>query len=172
MLIEIIYIILRFLVLVTLQVIVLDHIQLSYFINPYLYVLFILLLPINMPRGVVLIIAMVTGLIVGAPTNTSGIHGAACLVMAYLRPYILKLIAPREGYEADAKPTMREMGLNWFFSYAAIMVVIHHFVLFFLEVFRFTEFFTTIGRIILSSIFTLGLIMLSVYLFYKPRQQR
>ena len=172
MLIEILLIIVRFILLVTLQVVVLDNVQLSYFINPYLYVLFILLLPINMPRGLVLIIALILGFVVGAPTNTSGIHGAACVFIGYMRPFVLKLIAPREGYESDAKPTMREMGLNWFFSYAAIMVFLHHTFLFFLEVFRFSEFFTTIMRIVVSSLFTLAFIKISVYLFYKPKGQR
>lgn len=172
MVIEVLKILLRFIVLVLVQVTILNNIQLSGLINPYMYVMFILVLPFGMPKGIVMIIAMITGIVVGIFTNTAGLHAAACITLAFARPAVLKILAPREGYESESYPTIRDMGFRWFLIYSALLILIHHFVLFYLEVFRFSEFLTTLTRVILSSFFTLLLIIISQYLFSKTRAER
>ncbi|MEO8146482.1 MAG: rod shape-determining protein MreD [Bacteroidia bacterium] len=172
MLIDIFKILLRFIVLVLVQVTLLNNIQLSGLVNPYLYVMFILVLPFNMPKMVVMVFAMITGVVVGVFTNTAGLHAAACITLAFVRPGVLKLLSPREGYEAETSPTIRDMGFRWFIIYSAILVFIHHLVLFFLEVFRFNEVAVTFTRVIFSSFFTLLLIVISQYLFSKTRAER
>ena len=160
---------LRFLLLTAIQVIILNNVQLATFINPFLYVLFILSLPVNFNRLGLLPIAMICGLTIDMFQNTPGMHASACLVMAYLRPGWLKMIAPRDGYENDAEPGIRKFGFVWYITYASVLVLAHHFVLFFLEVFRFSEFFDTFLRIVLSSILTLLLIIIAQYLTVRPR---
>lgn len=159
----------RFLLLTAIQVVILNNVQLGTFINPFLYVLFILTLPVNMPRLALLPIAMVTGLTIDMFQNTPGMHASACLVMAYMRPGWLKMIAPRDGYESDAVPGIHKFGFPWFMAYASLMVVTHHLVLFFIEVFRFSEFSDTLIRVLLSSILTLLLIIIAQYLTARPR---
>lgn len=172
MLIDIFKILLRFIVLVLIQVTILNNIQLSGLVNPYLYVMFILVLPFNMPKMVVMVFAMITGVVVGIFTNTAGLHAAACITLAFVRPGVLKLLSPREGYEAETSPTISDMGFRWFIIYSALLVFIHHLVLFFLEVFRFNEVGVTFTRVIFSSFFTLLLIIISQYLFSKTKAQR
>ncbi|MEP7263971.1 MAG: rod shape-determining protein MreD [Bacteroidota bacterium] len=171
MIIEIIRIILRFLVLISIQVLVLNNIQLGGFINPFLYVMFILMLPVRMPKGVLLIVALITGLIIDMFSNTMGMHAAACLLMGYLRPGWLRIIAPRDGYETDAIPSVKRYGFQWFIVYASVLIFAHHLFLFYLEVFRFGEFFSTMLRVVLSTLVTLLLIMLSQYLFTRPEDR-
>jgi rod shape-determining protein MreD len=171
MIIEIIRIILRFLVLVSIQVLVLNNIQLSGFINPFLYVMFILMLPVRLPKSVLLITAMVTGLVIDMFSNTMGLHAAASLLMGYLRPGWLRILAPRDGYETDAVPSVKRYGFQWFIVYAAVLILAHHFMLFYLEVFRFSEFLSTFLRVLLSSLVTLLLVMLSQYLFTRPEDR-
>lgn len=166
--IEIIYILLRFIVLVSIQVLVLNNIQLGGFINPFLYVLFLLTLPVRMSRVLLLFVAVLTGLTIDMFMNTMGMHAAACLFLGYLRPGWLKVISPRDGYETDAVPGIRKFGFQWFLLYASVLVLAHHFLLFYIEVFRFSEFFSTFIRVILSSIVTLLLIIISQFLFSKP----
>lgn len=170
--IEAIYNILRFIILVILQIVILDNIELTYFINPYLYVLFILMLPLRLPPVLVMIIAFATGMLVGAFNNTAGLHAAACTFVGFIRPTVLKLVSPREGYDSDATPTIRDLGLSWFMTNATIMVTAHHLVLLFLEEFSFNSFFTTLLRVILSSTFTMILILLSIFLFFKSANKR
>jgi len=94
-------------------------------------------------------------------------HTFATVLIAFLRPYILKFIAPREGYETGTRPNLKFFGFEWFFKYAIILVLIHHFALFFIEAFTFHQFFATLLRVILSTMFTLLLIILSQYLTLK-----
>ena len=86
--------------------------------------------------------------------------------MAFARYYILKYMSPREGYDAILKPTVDDMGLQWFITFAGSLVLIHHFFFFYLEVFRFSEFFRTFLRSILSSIGTFLFIYLIQFLFF------
>ena len=162
----------RFIVLALIQVLILNNIHLGGYINPYLYVLFILLLPINTPKWLLLILCLFGGLVIDTFSNTMGLHAAACVFVGYCRPYLLKVMAPREGYVFDAKPNLSTMSLRWFFTYASIMVVLHHLVLFYLEIFRFSEFFGTLFRVILSSGLTISLILITEYMFYSDRFRR
>lgn len=158
----------RFVILTGLQVWVLNNIRLGGYINPWLYVLFIISLPVNMPKSLVLVLAFVSGLSIDIFMNTPGMHTAATVFMAYLRPTWLKMIAPREGYEAEASPRFRKMGGRWFIAYTSFLVFAHHSALFFIEVFRFSEAGSTLLRIFLSSLLTLLLILIAEFLFAKP----
>ena len=169
---EIFIILLRFLVLVGVQVTILNNIQLSGYINPYLYVLFILLLPVKFPKIVGLLLAFVLGIVIDMFTNTMGMHTAATVCMAFARPFVLKVFSPRDGYEADATPNIKDLGFQWFLVYTSTLVLIHHFVLFYVEVFRFSEFFSTFIRVLLSALATVLLIMLSQFLFGKTKRER
>lgn len=161
--------ILRFLFLLLFQVLILNNIQLSGYLNPFLYVLFILLLPFQTSDWLVLILAFVLGISIDMFADTGGLHAAASVFMAFLRKPVLKLISPREGYDVVQKPTLQQFGFGWFFSYAGILVIAHHFFLFYMEAFRFSEFFSTFFRVILSSLFTLSLIFISQFFFSKHK---
>lgn len=169
---EILKLVFRFLVLIALQVVILNNVQLSGFINPYLYVLFILLLPVKFPRIPALVLGFITGITVDMFTNTLGIHAAATVAMTFARPFVLNLFAPRDGYEAEAVPNIKDFGLNWFLVYASVLVFIHHLVLFYAEVFRISEFFSTLLRVFLSSVITLLLILIIQFLFGKAKLER
>ncbi len=161
--------ILRFLFLVLFQALILNHIELNGYLNPFLYVLFILMLPFQTPDWLVLVLAFTMGISVDMFSDTGGLHAASAVFMAFLRQPVLKLISPRDGYDVVQKPTIQQFGLGWFFSYAGILVFIHHFVLFFMEAFHFTEFFSTLFRVILSSLFTLTLIFISQFFFSNSK---
>lgn len=168
---EIIRNILRFIALVLVQVLIIKNIELGRFINPFIYVLFIIVLPFETPKWLLLFSAFVLGITVDMFYDTAGMHAAAAVFMAYLRPGVLKLFSPREGYEFGTQPTIQYLGTPWFLSYAGILILFHHLVLFYMEVFRFSEFFSTLGRVIISSIFTLLLVVISQYLFQRKKDQ-
>lgn len=169
---KVIKLLLRFLILVLLQVLVLNNIRLWGYVNPYLYVLFILLLPIETPGWLLMVLSFTLGISIDIFTNTPGMHAAACVFMAFIRPYLLKAMAPRDGYESEKAPTLQNMGLSWFVTYSTILVLLHHVVLFYIEVFRFSEFFSTMSRVLLSTMLTVILILLSDFLFFKSRAEK
>lgn len=168
---EIIRNIIRFILLVAVQVLIINNIELGRFINPFLYVLFIIILPFETPKWLVLFSAFLIGITIDMFTDTGGMHAAACVFMGYIRPGILKLFSPRDGYEFGTQPTVQYLGIPWFLSYAGILVFAHHLILFFVEIFRFSEFFSTFFRVIISSLFTLLLVIVTQYLFYRKKNQ-
>jgi rod shape-determining protein MreD len=124
-------------------------------------VLFIILLPFETPKWILIISGFMLGLSIDLFSYAIGMHTFATVLIAFLRPYILKYIAPREGYETGTQPNLKFFGLEWFIKYALILILIHHFTLFFIETFKFQQFFATLLRVILSSLFTLLLVVLS-----------
>lgn len=160
---------LRFFILIVIQVLILNNIQLFRIFNPYLYILFILLLPFNTPRWIVLFTSFFLGLFIDMFMNTIGMNIAASVFVAYLRPYIINFITPKGGYEPEMEPTIRSLGFYWFLGYVLIMIFLHHLFLFYIEVFNFSEFFSTLFRVFINSIITLSLVILSQYLFYGKK---
>lgn len=159
--------VLRFIVLILLQILVFDNIRLGGYMNPYIYILFILLLPFNVRNWVLLCSSFLLGFFMDIFYNTLGMHSAACVLIAFLRPFILKIYSPKDGYESGVQPGIKYYGLTWFFKYSVTLIIIHHFLLFTLEVFRFNEFHHTFLRIILSSFLTSIIIIMSQYLIYR-----
>jgi hypothetical protein len=94
-------------------------------------------------------------------------HTAATVFMAFIRPYILSNFAPRDGYESGSFPRIFYYGLPWFIKYAVILVLAHHLVLFYLEMFSFSDFFSTFLRILLSTLFSSFLIIISQYFIFR-----
>src|ERR1700741_4452658 len=157
----------RFAILVLAQGLVLNHVPLGPYFILFPYVMFILMLPFETPPVVILLASFVLGVSVDAFYDTQGMHAAACVLMGFSRVYILKLIAPREGYDASMKPTVQHMGATWFVSYAIILILIHHITFFYIEAFSFSEFFRTLLRSLASSFASLVFIYIIQFLFYR-----
>ena len=90
-------------------------------------------------------------------------HTSATVLGGFVRPYVLRIVAPRDGYESGSDPSMLIYGFRWFFFYTLLIVLVHHTALFYLEVFRFADFFRTMLRVILSSLFSISFILLIEY---------
>jgi len=157
----------RFIVLVLIQVAILNNIQVSGFLNPYMYVLFILLLPFETPNWLLLSLSFLLGLSVDIFSGTLGMHASACVFMGYVRPYVLNYLSLRDGYEIGTYPGISYYGFAWFFKYALVLVVAHHSFLFIIEAFSFANFSETMVRIIFSSFFSLTLLVTSQFLMFK-----
>ncbi|NOR75683.1 MAG: rod shape-determining protein MreD [Draconibacterium sp.] len=157
---------LMFIGLVLIQVLVLNHVQFSGFVNPYIYILFVLLLPLSSPRYVVLILAFLLGVTIDIFSNSLGIHAFASVFAAYLRPLVISLISSRQEDMSDY-PGLMQNKIRWFLSYITIMVILHHTVLFFIEVFTFSNFVLTLFRTFLSSVFSIFVIILSQLIVFR-----
>ena len=155
---------LSFIILVLFQVLLFNNIQFSGYVNPYIYIMFILLLPVEIPGWVLLIISFFTGLTIDFFSGSPGMHTFATVLAGFIRPYVLRVLSPRDGYEQGVNPSMIAYGVRWFLIYTLVIVVVHHTALFYLEVFRFTDFFRTLLRVLLSSGFSIIFILLLEYI--------
>jgi rod shape-determining protein MreD len=164
--------IVRFILLTLLQVFVLNNVMLHGYATPYLYLLFILLLPFSMSRWALMICALLLGLCLDMFMNTQGMHAAACVVIAFMRPFIINVLSPQGGFETVKRtPSVSAMGWTPFMIYAAIMVLMHHVIYFTLEVFDFHNLLFLGLKILLSSLASLLLILLYEMLFAPPARQ-
>lgn len=150
--------IIRFILLVLIQVFVLDNIQFLGYISPMIYVLFILSLPIRFPRGTLLILAFLLGLIIDIFNNTMGIHAFATVFIAFIRSTVIKMSVSTEEM-SNPTPSFRVFGVANYVKYVVIMVLIHHSVLFLIESFSFLHLSLLIPKILLSSVVTILIIL-------------
>ncbi len=162
--------IIRFIILILFQVFILNNIEINGYINPYFYVYFILLLPFETPKWLLLTSAFLLGLSIGIFSNSIGINSAACVLIAFLRPGLITVLTSKREFETGIKPGIRDLGFAWFFYYSLVLVFIHHCALFFLEAFSFHNFWFTFYQILASSGLSILLIIFSQYLFsYKTK---
>src|SRR3954452_11409551 len=152
--------IIRFILFILVQVYVLNQIPpLHQFITPYLYFLFILWLPFSVSRFALLVVSFFFGLTLDYFMGTPGLHAAPCVLIAYLRPFLINLLITQEGAEANyEEPSIKSMGFASYFVYAAVLTFIHHAFLFLLEALQFAGLWYFLAKTLLSVAVSLFLI--------------
>ena len=162
----------RFVLLVFLQVFLLKNISLYNLSTPYLYILFILLLPFEIPNLLLFLLAFILVLTVDDFYDTTGLHASSCVLLAFVRVLFISITVQKDGFDNEPEPTLSIMGFRWFFTYALVLTLFHHFFLFNLEVFRFSELEYTLTRFLLSSVFTVFLMLVSGLLFFRKKERK
>ncbi|SEM46566.1 rod shape-determining protein MreD [Olivibacter domesticus] len=163
--------IIRFIVLITMQVFLFKNMGYYNLATPFPYVLFLLMLPLGIPKWLLFLISFFTGLTVDVFYDTLGVNAAACVALAAIRTTFISITIQLENHETFATPSISEMSFRWFFIYNLVLVFVHHFVLFLLEAFTFNNLHYTLIRVILSCIFTILLILLFSLLFYRKSRR-
>ena len=160
--------IIRFILLLAAQIVIFNNINLFGYINPYPYILFILLYPVNSDRSGLLIASFCLGLVVDLFSNSGGIHAAACLILAYVRPTFFKF-AFGLSYEYQTVKINDKLSPERF-TFIFISILTHHLILFLLEYFKFSFILNALLRTLVSTIFTLIVSILIIYIF-KPNKK-
>jgi len=158
-------------IILLVQVLILNNLNFGGFINPFLYLAILLIMPMDVQNWIIVPVGFVVGIIIDSFLNTVGVHASAAVLLAYTRPYLLRYLAPREGYEAGSQPVPSQFGALWFFKYITLAVLMHHLYLFFIEAFTFQGIFLTLWRAVISTVFTVAIIML-VQFFSDPGKKR
>ncbi|MBR1630706.1 MAG: rod shape-determining protein MreD [Paludibacteraceae bacterium] len=151
---------LRFILLILLQVLLIDNLQLSTMCNPYIYVLFLLTLPVDEPRWLDVILGFLIGLFIDMFSNTLGLHCFAGTLVGYLRYYVIKLFVDEE-MRTTGTPGYETFGAIEYIKYVVMLVTIHHATLFALEAFTLTNGWWLIGRVFISSLVSSALILVA-----------
>ena len=157
-----------FLILVVLQLVIFSNIEFSGYVNPFVYVMFILILPVSIPSWILLLLSFLTGFVIDLFSGTRGVHTFATVFAGFVRPWVLSLNVTAEAAEGDMSPSSNRSGLRWFLIYTFTVVLVHHLALFFVEIFSFRHFFHTILRVMLSTAVTTFFIVL--FDFIRPHR--
>jgi len=157
----------RFILLLVVQVVILNKIKFGGYINPYIYILFVILLPFETPKWLLLISGFSLGLLIDVFSAPMGLHAAATTLICFLRPSLIKILIPDQDIDSTEQPGITYLGFRKFFFYSLALVFIHHLCYFYIEVFRFEELFQTMYRVILNTLFSLLIIILVLFIFQK-----
>lgn len=160
--------IIRFVILIFLQVIIFNNINLFGYVNPYPYLLFILLFPVNGNKNALLIGSFFLGLTIDMFSNSDGIHAMASTILAFIRPNIFRF-SFGISYEYQTVRIADKISSERI-SFVLLSVFIHHFVLFSFEYFRMSLFFTIVSRSLISTLLTFVFCLLIIY-FIKPSKR-
>lgn len=166
--------IIRLLLFILVQVYVLNKIPpLHQYIIPYLYYLFILWLPFNISRISLLFIGFITGMALDYFTNTPGLHAAACVLVAYVRPFIINILSPKDSSEFNYRePSPRSMGWTPYLVYVLILTVFHHFYLVLLEWWSFGSILHFLIKVLSTTAISLLLVIITELLFSRKMNYR
>lgn len=133
----------------------------------FIYVAFILLMPIETNPLMLMLVAFGLGLLIDVFYDHQGMHAAATVAVAYVRNHWLTAITPQGGYDVGATPTLGSSGFSWFLSYSIPLIVLHHLILFFIDAGGFELTGITLVKSFTSVLFTMFVLILHQYIFFQ-----
>ncbi|SFS80638.1 rod shape-determining protein MreD [Sphingobacterium wenxiniae] len=167
----ILYNIIRFVILIVLQAALFKNMGYYNLATPFPYILFIFLLPVGLPNLLLFLICFLTGLTLDAFYDSIGVHAAACVVLGLFRISFMRVTIEVDMQNSFITPSLSEMGIKWFLTYISIGTLVHQITVSFVEIFSFTNILYTLAGTIMSSIFTILLILLLSLLIYRKKSR-
>ncbi len=157
-----------FVVFAALQIVMFNYVEITGIgVIPVFFVLFILLLPYETPDWLLISLAFILGFTVDIFSDSSGLNAASTVFMAFVRPTVLKSLAPRDGYETGTAPKVYYMGLVWFLKYASIMILIQQTVYYILADYNLSLWGSTLLKVFIGSFISIALIVISQYIIFR-----
>lgn len=160
--------IIRFIVLILVQVLILKNIDLgtyAYYFKVLIYPLALLMLPLRLPAWVTLLLAFATGLVVDMFYDSAGMHAGACVAMMFFRPLFVNILEPRGGYDNNPSPNRTKLGTPWFLQYIACCLTVFVVVYSLFDTFLFEKIDVALLKAVLTYIVSLPVILLPVFIF-------
>ena len=156
----------RYVLIMLLQVLLFDQLQLWGACHPYIYILCLLMMPITLPHNVDMLIGAAIGLIMDVFCNSLGVHMAACILIMFIRPYLLGSIV-NDKDRLNEQISLRAIGIEALIKYAVILVVIHHLTVFILAAWSWQHIGFVLLETVVSSIITLTVIIAYNFVEYR-----
>lgn len=156
----------RYLLIMLLQVLLFDQLQLWGACHPYIYVLCLLMMPITLPHNVDMLIGAFAGFIMDIFCNSLGVHMAACILLMYIRPYLIGVIV-NDKDRLNEQISLHSIGMEALLKYTVIMVLIHHLTVFSLAAWSWSHMGFVLLETIVSSTITILLVIGYNVLRYK-----
>jgi len=161
----------RFIILLLLQVFVFNYVQWFGFLNPFVYLLFLILLPVEIPKTAQYAIAFVTGFVVDAFLRSFGIQAFSCVLMVFLRPYVILVLNGFKPLETGVKPAPGVKTFNWILVYTLLLVFVHQISVTILEIFQWHQWWRILWTAVVNTLFTTFIILCIEYIFYTNKKK-
>ena len=92
------------------QVYILNEVLFASYINPFLYLILIIIMPFKTPKWYLLLYAFSFGLLIDVFSGNLGIHSTACLFLAIIKNPISKITIPHNIIEENHELTVQKTG--------------------------------------------------------------
>lgn len=148
----------RYIIVMLLQILLFDQLQLWGACHPYIYVVCLLMMPITLSHSADMIIGAVIGLIMDIFCNSMGVHTASCILLMFVRPYLLGVII-NDKDRLNEQISLRSVGMEAFIKYTVILVLLHHLTVFSLAAWSWTHIGFVLLETVISSIVTILIII-------------
>ena len=164
----------RFFIIIFIQVFILSKVPpLHQFIVPYFYFVLILWLPFKTSKTSLLFYGFLIGMIVDIFYKTPGLHTASSVLIAYMRPFVINLLLPKEATEwGDEEPNRFSMGPLSYSTYVFFLTILHNGYLILLEWIQFGSFLYFIGKLIGTTVFSLFLMLIAELFVHRKTRTR
>lgn len=162
--------VISFFVYLALQVFIMKNVVLFHTAFCFIYVAYLLLLPVETNPLALMGIGFLMGFIIDIFYDSLGMHASASVLIMYLRNYWLNSITPQGGYDSNAVPTLAMNGIQWFSVYATPLIFLHHTILFFIEAGGFGIFWFTLWKAFVSTLLTMVIILIVQFLFAERKR--
>lgn len=160
----------HFLIVIIIQVFILNNVFILDILHPYLYLVFIFMLPLNINHGFLMVISFFTGTVIDIFSYTYGIHAMAAVLAGFARPFLIKAFVSENVPDVIFEPHIKTLGIRSYIIYVLVLTFIHHFVLLLVEAFSFYHFYYTFFKIIVNTLFTFVVVLIyDLIAFYKRR---
>ncbi len=156
----------RYIIVMLLQVLLFNQLQLWGACHPYIYVLCLLMMPITLSHSASMLIGAIVGLIMDVFCNSLGVHMAACILLMFIRPYLIGLIV-NDKDRLNEQISLRAIGMEALIKYVVILVLIHHLTVFMLAAWSWQHFGFVLLETLVSSMITISIIIGYNALKYK-----
>lgn len=156
----------RYILVMLLQVLLLDQLQLWGACHPYVYILCLLMMPITLPHSLSMVIGAAVGLVMDIFCNSLGVHTAACILLMFIRPYLIGVIV-NDKDRLNEQISLRAIGMEALIKYVVILVLIHHLTVFLLAAWSWAHIGFVLLETLVSSLITISLIIAYNALRYK-----
>jgi len=153
-------------VYVLLQIVVLNEVLFSAYINPFLYIILIISLPLKTPKWFLLIYAFLLGFSIDLFSGSLGVHSTATILIAFVKPFINKITIPHNILADTDEITLKKVGNKAFITFSFFLILLHNICLFITE--HLSVNLALFGKIMASSLVTL-IIVLITQLFQQDK---
>ena len=148
----------RYILVMLLQVLLFDQLQLWGVCHPYIYILCLMMMPITLPHNVDMLIGAGVGLLMDVFCNSLGVHTAACIMLMFIRPYLIGAIV-NDKDRLNEQISLRSIGMEALIKYVVILVLVHHLMVFMLAAWSWSHFGFVLLETLVSSIITCLIIL-------------
>lgn len=149
----------RWVLLIFLQIGIFNNLELFGLLNPFVYIFTIIMLPLGIPRSLLLLIGFLTGWTIDIFSNTGGLHAAATTLLAFTRPWWVGITIPRTNYDELNNIRIKDIEFGQFITYVALLTGCHHLVLYWGESMAWADFWLIVGKTLVNSLFTILMII-------------